>query len=42
MGFPVDKAADGLMDVEPVWPGEPVRRKKIKGEGRPGEHRDGV
>lgn len=27
MGFPVDKAADGLMDVEPEWPGEPVRRR---------------
>lgn len=31
-GFPVDRAADGLMEVAPAWPGEPVRREH-RGQG---------
>ena len=34
IGFPVGKAADGFIDVEPVWPGEPVKKKHRSREVR--------
>ena len=33
IGFPVDKAVNGLIDVELEWPGEPgKRRAKVIGD----------